>query len=170
MKFRLIIILLICVSSSSFGQVKAFDFSKLTFKGLEFRLSKDLVIKTFGLGEIIDPQYECGFYANDQQGAPFYQMSFNSFNYIGSDSEKFILENVYFNLDSGLSIQYDRWTLNGQTTKADLVEIFGDYVKTYFANNPEVNDILIYDANGDDGVIFTFKENRLISFRYWSPC
>ncbi|ANQ51750.1 hypothetical protein MY04_4412 [Flammeovirga sp. MY04] len=170
MKFRLIIIVLICVSSISYGQVKAFDFSKLTFKGQEIILSKDVVIKTFGQGEIKDPQYECGFYSNDQPGAPYYQISFDSFNYIGSDSEKFILEHVNFNLYSDLSIQYEKWTLNGQTTKADLIKIFGDNVETYFANNPELNDILIHNTNGDDGVIFSFKENRLIRFQYWSPC
>lgn len=167
---RILIYVVFAITHSAFGQIKAFDFSILKFKGLDFSVPKETLISTLGQGEINSPQYECGFYSNDQPGGPYYQIVFNSFNYIGSDSEKFILEHVHFDSDSSLSIQYGKWLLNGYTTKADLFEIFGDYVKTYFANNPDNNDILIFDKSGDDGVIFTFKNERLIGFQYWSPC
>jgi hypothetical protein len=97
-------------------------------------------------------------------------LKYRDFNYIGSDKERFYLEHVYFDAGGNIKMQYGDQELSGLSTKTDFVRIFGDRARTYFRENPGEDSILLLSYETDDGVVFTFKGNRLIQFKYWTPC
>lgn len=110
-----------------------------------------------GRGKQIETNYECGFFASDQEGAPYYQLAYPDFTYIGSDKEKvFYLQSVYFDSNGSIKLKYLEKELTGETT--DMVT----------RNN--ANMLLLYSKDSDDGGIFWFKNGRLFKFEYWTPC
>ena len=154
----------------TFGQQKEFDFDEIRFRGLGISATREIITKSFGQPEIVNTDYDCGFFTNDQPGGPYYQLVYEGFNYIGSDKEKFYLEHINFDSNGQIEMQYGDMELNGLSTKADFIAIFGDRAKTYFKENPGEDSILLLSHESDDGVVFTFKGNRLIKFQYWTPC
>jgi predicted proteasome-type protease len=91
-------ILFILISTISRGQQNDFELTNIKFKGLEFKTTKENIIKSFGQGKKLETDYECGFFTNDQSGGPYYQLVYADFNYIGSDKEDFVLQSVKFDL------------------------------------------------------------------------
>lgn len=152
------------------GQDTTFDLDLIKFRGMNFSADKEEIIAAFGEPEINDPEYECGFYSNDQPGGPYYQLVYDGFNYIGSDQEKFILEEVQFDKKGDVKIYYGNQVISGLTTKEEFIQIFGDYARKYFQNYPDKNGIVIFSSKNDDGGTFIFEGNRLIKFEYFSPC
>lgn len=138
--------------------------------GNDFILTKAQVIEAFGAPKINFPKYECGGYSDDVEGGPYYQLIYAGFRYIGSDQQTFILEEVQLDAAGKTSLRYDGQILNGQTTKAAFVKIFGDYAKAHFEQEPDSDGILLYDSNSDDGGVFIFKNGKLVAFEYWSDC
>jgi hypothetical protein len=163
-------ILLLLITTISRGQESDFELKNIKFKGLEFTTTKEIIIKSFGQGRKVETNYECGFFTNDQDGGPYYQLVYADFNYIGSDKEKFYLEHVNFDIKGKIKIYYQDKELSGQTTKDDFIKIFGDKIKQQFEKYQEKDSILMRSTGGDDGVIFTFKNGRLHKFEYWTPC
>ena len=161
---------LLFTATLSYGQYGDFELNKIKFKGVEFSAKKNTIIKSFGQGERIDTNYECGFFSNDQEGGPYYQLVYSDFKYIGSDKEKFYLQYVKFGEDGVTKIKYGDKELSGRTTKEEFVKIFSKEAKDYFDKNPKDDSILIYSKGSDDGAIFWFQNGRLIKFEYWTPC
>jgi hypothetical protein len=169
MRQLLLTILLIPFSICSFGQQYNFDLNKLKFKGLGLKTTKKEIKGKFGQGKQVETNYECGFFTNDQPGGPYYQLVYTNFNFIGSDKEAFYLQGVDFDQKGKTKIAYADKILNGQTTKEEFINMFGDKVKKHF-DNPD-NDAIVLIADGrDDGARFTFKDGRLVRFEYWTPC
>jgi len=144
------------------GQQEGFDLNKIKFRGLDFFVTKEKVIATFGEPKIIDPEYECGFYSNNQTGGPYYQLMYDNFNYIGSETENFQLENVEFDIKGEIRLAYGDYEISGLTTKNEFAKLFGKY--------PDDDVIIIFSEGSDDGARFRFKDEKLIKFEYWSPC
>jgi hypothetical protein len=163
-------VLLTFLTALAYGQERDFDFNKVSFRGIEFSATKETIIKAFGQPKIAQTDYECGFFTNDQPGGPYYQLVYPDHNYIGSDKERFHLEHVHFDIQGDVKLQYGNRVLSGLSTKADIIEIFGDRAKTYFKENPGEDSILLLSESSDDGVVLTFKGNTLIEFQYWTPC
>jgi hypothetical protein len=152
------------------GQEIDFDLRNVKFKGIEFSATREKIINAFGQGKRVETNYECGFFTNDQERGPYYQLVYVDFDYIGSDKDKFFLQHVTFDTKGEIKIDYRDKELSGQTTKDDFVKIFGDKVSEYFEKYPDKSSILIYSKGSDDGAIFTFKDNKLSKFEYWTPC
>lgn len=163
-------ILLTLLTALAYGQERDFDFNKVSFRGINFSATKETIINAFGQPKIAQTEYECGFFTNDQPGGPYYQLVYPDYNYIGSDKERFYLEHVHFDIKGAVKLQYGNRVLSGLSTKADIIEIFGDRAKTYFKENPGEESILLLSESSDDGVVLTFKGNTLIKFQYWTPC
>ena len=163
-------ILLIFLAAVSHGQEADFDLSNIKFKGLEFSTPKEKLIKAFGLGKKVETNYECGFFANDQEGGPYYQLVYAGFDYIGSDKGNFFLQHVNFDIKGRIKINYKEMELSGESTKDDLIKLFGNKVNEYLKDYQDKDSILIYSKGSDDGAIFTFKDNKLKKFQYWTPC
>jgi hypothetical protein len=163
-------ILLLLITTISYGQENDFDLKNIKFNGLEFSTTKEKIFKLFGAVKEIDTNYECGFFANDQDGGPYYQLAYTGFDYIGSDGGKFYLQHVNFDKPGKTRINYKNQILSGQTTKDNFIKMFGHIAREHFANNPGEQSILLYSKGSDDGAVFTFEDNRLVKFQYWTPC
>ena len=167
---KLILTLSIFLSTSLIFQGDDFDLNKIGFHGLNFFATKSEVMAKFGDPKINEPNYECGFYSNDQPRGPFYQLVYKDFNYIGSDQEKFLLEEVLFDKEGQININYGSQKLNGLTTKRAFAEIFGSYAKELIDKYPDNKAFILFSNERDDGARFTFESGKLIKFEYWSPC
>jgi hypothetical protein len=164
-------ILFILISTISRGQQNDFELTNIKFKGLEFKTTKENIIKSFGQGKKLETDYECGFFTNDQSGGPYYQLVYADFNYIGSDKEDFVLQSVKFDLKGNIKIRYKDKELSGQTNKEDFIKImYGDKEWKNLKNHFDIDVLIIYSKNGDDGARFIFKNGRLDKFEYWTPC
>ena len=64
-----------------------FDFDKIKFEKLGFRIEKEEIIRAIGQPKIVDTNYECGFYAKDQPDGPYHQLQYKGFNYIGKKTD-----------------------------------------------------------------------------------
>jgi len=162
-------ILMSLLTIVTYGQVKDFDLGKIKFNGIGFIASKQTIIKTFGQPKIVDTDYECGFFTNEQPGGPYCQLVYTDFNYIGSEKENFCLQKVNFDPKGKVIIKYGDKELNGLTTVEQFCKIIGDTCDNIFPN-PDRDSVLVYSNDSDDGAIFTFKNGRLLKFEYWTPC
>jgi hypothetical protein len=163
-------ILFILLTTVLRGQEHDFELKAIRFRGLEFNTTRRTIVKSLGQGKKVDTNYDCGFFTNDQPNGPYYQLVYADFIYIGSDKEKFYLQTVYFDTNGKNKLQYKNNDLTGLTTKDDFIGIFGDAASKHFQENPEKDSILLFSKGSDDGAIFTFRNNRLIKFEYWTPC
>ena len=152
-----------------YGQQTTFDLNKIRFKGLRMEEPKEVVMKTFGKPKIKYPDYECGAYSKVQPGSAFYQLIYSGFNYIGRDKEKFILEELDFDVLGKTKLQYGDKVLSGLTTENEFVNLFGAKAKAQFTKQSE-NMIFLNATYRDDRGVFYFKKGKLIKFQYDSPC
>jgi hypothetical protein len=164
------IITIFFLSFSVTSYCQQIDFDKISFNGLGFSLTKDIIVKSFGSPKIIATDYKCGFFANDQDAGPYYQLAYSNFNYIGSDKEKFILQSVDFDSKGKLVVKYGESELNGLLTQYEFIKIFGDSARIHFEKYPNNDSIILYSGKSDDGVRFIFKDGKLLKFEYWAPC
>ena len=162
-------ILLTLITISSFGQQYNFDLDKVKFKGLGLKTTKKIITDKFGQGRRVETNYDCGFFASDLPGGPFYQVVYTDFAFIGSDKEGFYLQNVDFDLNGKIKLNYLDKVLNARTTKEEFIKLFGDTVKKHF-DNPDNKEIVLISTDRDDGARFIFKDGRLVRFEYWTPC
>ncbi|MBI3220730.1 MAG: hypothetical protein HYZ44_14545 [Bacteroidetes bacterium] len=163
-------ILLLLITTISHGQQRDFELRSIKFGGLDFSTTREAITKSFGKAKNVQTNYQCGFFVNSQAGGPYYQLVYTDFNYIGSDKEKFFLQNVNFDIKGRIKINYNDKELSGKTTKDDFSKIFGDSAKEYFEKHLQENKLMLFSKKSDDGAIFTFKNGRLIRFEYWTPC
>lgn len=163
-------IFFILITTISRGQESDFELKNLKFKGLEFNTTKEKLIKVLGHGKKVETNYECGFFTNDQDGGPYYQLVYSDFNYIGSDKGKFFLQNVQFDLDGKIKFYYQDIELSGMTNKDVFIKIFGKKAEENFTKHPDHETFFFYSKDSDDAAVFTFKNGRLHKFEYWTPC
>ncbi|MEJ1242508.1 hypothetical protein WBG78_30445 [Chryseolinea sp. T2] len=165
------IALLLLLGAISKEQQIDFELKNLKFKGLEFSTTKEAIVGAVGQGRRIETNYECGFFSNDQEGGPYYQLMYANFNYIGSDKEKtFYLEHVNFDADGSIKLMYLKSELTGRTTVSEFAGLFGERAKEIVVELRDDNSILLYSKSSDDGAVFRFRNGRLFEFQYWTPC
>ncbi len=165
-----LILLFLLTATISQGQ-NDFDLNDIKFNDLEFHSTKDLITESFGIPKKVETDYECGFFTNDQEGGPYYQLIYPDYSYIGSDKEEFFLQKVKFDLEGKIKMKYKDKELSGLTTKEDFIKIiYGDKDWEQLKDQFDINVLIIYSKNGDDGARFTFRDGRLIEFEYWTPC
>ena len=124
MKVFLIGLFLAFSTSLSFGQELRFELELIKFKGLSYESSKGEITKIFGTPKIIDPQYECGAYSESQPGAPYEQLIYKSFIFIGNEKENYILDQITF-YEKGIFLEIDGYKLSNATSKDRFIKLFG---------------------------------------------
>lgn len=78
-----------------------------------------------------------------------------------------------FYLEAGLQsttalIDCEKLSVNGlkyHSSKDDILKVFGNPQQTF-----EPNYDCGFLSKADDALHFTFKNNKLIKIKYWSPC
>lgn len=161
---------LITIAIIFLGIQDDFDLKKIEFGGLGFFVDKSDIIKIFGDPDIKYPKYECGYHSDDQEGGPYYQLVYKYFNYIGSDKEGFQLEEIRFDSEGKIYLNYDGTRIDGTTTVDELAITLGSFVKEHFSKYPESTAIVVMPKMYDDGGRFKFKDGILTAFEYFSPC
>jgi len=168
MKNIILKFILIFFIQSSLGQ--NVDFDKIKFKGLNFYSSKKEIIKKFGKPvKIYEPNYECGFLSNDEQGIIYYTLEYKKVKFTGNKKEKFVLEEINFKNDKKIFLEYGKYKFSNKTTIKDLILIFGTKIKDQIKNRINTH-FMLFQKGADDGIIFFLKDGKLIRIEYWSPC
>ena len=171
MQQLLLTILPLLIGTISNGQQSEFDLKNIKFRELGFSTTKKEIINSFGEGKRVETNYECGFFTNDQEGGPYYQLVYSDFDYIGSDKENFFyLHNVDFDAMGSIKVKYLDKELTGKTTEEEFVKFFGEKVRSSLVNHGDHHTFLLYSKGSDDGAVFSFKNGRLFKFQYWTPC
>lgn len=168
MKLSILVFLTLTIQLA--GRAQEFNLNKIRFKSFGMMVEKATIMEAFGIPKIQYPEYECGFYSNDQPGAPFYQLVYEDFNYIGRDNERFLLEEVRFDRAGSITMVYDGVTISGKTTESAFATLIGDHRKERFVKQQDHTVVLLLSQDSDDGACFTFKNGKLVKFEYWSPC
>lgn len=174
MRLRLMMTLSL-VTTLSFGQQGSFDFKDLRFGDLEYAYftTEQAIVKSLGQGKKVltnEDDYSCGLFYSDS-GEKYYHINYDGFNFTGNERVGFFLENINFDADGKIKITYKDKVLSGFTTKDIFFNTFNDVADEYFSYpDPNQDIVLIYTAYSETGAQFTFKNGRLIKFRYWYLC
>jgi hypothetical protein len=164
------LISLIILFTSTFTEAEDFNWDYLKHDGLTISKAKSDILGKYGEVKKVFPDYECGFHADDQSGAPYYQLNYKFFTYIGSDKESFILEEFNFNKNKVSSLSYKGNKLSSSLNKDEFSKVFGDIAAKYFKKYPDEDSISLFSMTSDDAAIFKFVNGSLSSYSYWSPC
>lgn len=155
-----------------FAQEASLDIKLLRLNGLEFYSKKNTITRKFGKPKrVFEPNNECGFRSEAEQGKKYYQLSYDHVAFVGNDREGYGLESADFNQKNTLTLNYGKYKLNHKLTKDEFIKLVGQGIKNSFNNRDNgITDVLLYFKNADDGLIFSFKSGYLIKIAYWSPC
>jgi hypothetical protein len=168
MKTKLILILL--TINCRIGFTQNFDFDLISYKGLKFHSTKTDIIETLGKpDEIYKPNYQCGFLSSDSQGLEYFTLDYRKIKFTGNEKEGYLIEQVDFQNDNTIIIQYGNHNLSCETKLTELIEIFGKEFKEKFDADPN-DGIVLFHEKADDGIRIEIKDGKLIQIKYWSPC
>jgi hypothetical protein len=146
-----------------FAQDKTVSYQDFKIDGLYFIANKEDIIKKFGKPiKIFRPNYECGFFSdNEQSDGPYYSLQYAYLKFTGNKLD-YQLEEVLFSQKMKNKITYKNQVLSYKTTKKEFEKIFG--VKL------DENEIILRYRNADDALLFSFINGFLAKIDYWSPC
>jgi hypothetical protein len=154
-------------------QQENFDFKDLKIKGLDFNSTENAIVKSLGKGKkvvVIDEHYPYFIYY-PEAGEKFYDLKYEGFTFTGNNQKGFLLHYVDFDAAGKIQITYKGKLLSGLTTNSELLNVFSNIKKESFAHpEPNKEEILIYTEYHETGAVFTFKNDRLIRFRFWYLC
>jgi len=173
MKTLLIIALSFFISlGNCLAQEALLDGNLIRLKGLKFDSKKAEIIAKFGKPKkVFEPNSECGFRSEAEQGKKYYQMSYDHVAFVGNDTEGYGIESIDFNQRSNLTLDYGKHRFTHKLTKDEFLKIFGKAIKNGFDDRGNgITDVLLFFKNADDGLIFSFKSGYLVKVEYWSPC
>ncbi|MEJ8800476.1 hypothetical protein [Pontibacter sp. H249] len=158
--------------TTCYGQANSIDFSKFRLSGLEYYSSKQAISKKFGKPKrVVEPDYECGFYSEREQGNKYYQLDYEHLKFIGNDKELYGIETMEFSSNGDKILEYGQWELSAKTTIKDFVKVFGKSAldKPYKHNNGETS-ITLFAKGADNGITFFFNSGHLVRIEHFSPC
>jgi hypothetical protein len=169
--FKVVFMLLVSIATC-YGQENSIDIFKFRLDGLEYYSNKEAIIKKLGQPKrIVEPDYECGFYSEREQGNKYYKLHYGQIIFIGNEKEQYAIETMEFSPDGGKTLTYGQWKLSGKTTTKDFVRIFGKSVldKPLKYNDGEIGTTLFHKG-ADVGIMFFFKSGYLVRIAHYSPC
>ncbi|HEY9117249.1 MAG TPA: hypothetical protein VIN11_05450 [Roseivirga sp.] len=135
---------------------------------LDFHSTKEKIVAALGEpNEITEPNYECGFLSSEEQGKPFFKLSYEHYHFVGNDEDGYLIEELYFN--QGVSISYNGVNIDKDITLDGLIEVFGMELFGSFHDTSTDSKLIRFDMS-DSGVIFYLTNGKLSKMEYWSPC
>lgn len=168
MKNTLLIIFILFSAKSCLAQ--SIDIDLIKYNGLSFYSSKSEIIEKLGQPEkTYDPNYDCGFLSTYSQDIEFLTLDYGIVKFTGNEKDLYVLEQVNFDNNRSVKIEYGNYILTYETNLNMLIEIFGQELEKQFENS-ENGYVVIINDNADDGIRIEIKDGKLIQFGYWSPC
>ena len=194
MNFRFLIFPVLLFVSNLIAQNKFETVDGAAFKidGLSFTLKKEVILKKFGKpAKIFEPQYECGFLSEAEQGNKYYSLDYGNIKFTGNSKEGYLLEEIRLGPALDHRVTFRNKLISHKTTKKEFESIFGSKISdaettpSVPLKNTDVNDRggfitdkkqiftvekVLYNKGGDDAFVFTFVNGLLSKIEYWSPC
>ncbi|HLP57141.1 MAG TPA: hypothetical protein VK151_19025 [Fluviicola sp.] len=165
MKNYLLSTLLAMLAQPSFAQ--AVDAESIHYKGLDFYNKKSAILHKLGKPDsITQPDYQCGFLSEAEQGKKYYSLHYGKVVFTGNKKEGYLLESIVFDRD--VEVQYAASVLTGQTTIDHLKVLFGrEWTAEELLNGSMV---ISFGETSDDGLRIFTENGLLVKIQYWSPC
>lgn len=145
---------------------------EISFESLKFNSKKAVIWENLGEVKPKRVYYECGFYSEEEQGKPFFELIYADVIWLGNE-EDYLLEKVMFDTKGETKLRYRNVIFTGKTTQGELEELFNqksESIKVSGRENENLESIGLSFEKRDDGCLFFFKNGKLIEFGYWSPC
>lgn len=131
--------------------------------GLSFTLKKQIILTKYGEpNRIFEPQYECGFLSESEQGQKYYSLQYPHFMFTGNNKTGYLLEEIRFETGIKSKVTFKNKELSGKTTMKEFETLFG--VKLIGTEK------MLYYKDADGALMFTFVNGCLAKIEYWSPC
>ena len=150
---------------SSMSVASGIDWYKLKLDNYSIFTTKDKLIKKYGAGKRNKPDYECGAFTDEQPGAPYHQIVYPSFTFIGGTKGNFLLQEYVFSDNAIGTLTYKDKKLSNATTIDEFIQIFDLRLKDI-----NTEHVFLHSFTSDDAASFTFKNNKLSKLRYWTDC
>ena len=145
MRINLTVLILIYFGQISFGQNVNYDL--ITYKGLNLFSTKTEIIEKLGNpNKTFEPHYECGFLSSGEQGKDYFTLEYNKIKFTGNENEKYVLEQINFENDNTIILNYGEYKLTCETELTELTKIFGKEIIKYFDNDLS-GGIIIHKRN-----------------------
>lgn len=145
------------------------NFDKITLNGksIYFGFERNEILKLYGKPiKEYDPKHECGFLTpNTDEDLPYNSLEYKNVIFTGNDEEKYIVVEIDFTLFdfSKNELMINGFIINNASTIHDLRKILKKNL------NIRDNKIVLNDSS-DDQFTIKFKDNKITSLYYWSPC
>ena len=120
------IILILAIVFSKVLLAQSIDFQLLRLGELNFYSTKSQIISQLGEPDnIYEPNYECGFLSEEEQGRKYYTLEYLGLTWTGNDAEKYLLEKLDFSKDEKLKLNYDQDEISSHSSVSEISRIFG---------------------------------------------
>ena len=164
MTLRILFLPLILVVLNLHGQEKfdTVDGSSFKIDGMGFTAKKDEIFTKFGKPiSVFEPNYDCGFLSEKEQGSKFYSLMYKYFRFTGNSKEGYLLEKIHLEPELKNRVTFQNKVLSHKTTVKEFETIFGIKI---------TDSVKLYHRGAEDALVFTFFKGRLVKIEYWSPC
>jgi hypothetical protein len=154
-------------------QYAVMDADSLRFNQVGFETGLDDFLSRMGQPDsIVDPAYECGYFATEGVPVKIYYYPAISFRVYEGKAE---MHEVDFTHDA-VGLTYRGLRLHAQTTLEDMkIHFPASYANAYTLQ--DANDAREYTfvrllpaAGVDDQIVLKFFGGKLLSFELWMPC
>jgi len=165
MNLRILILPLILLVFNLHGQGKFDTVDGFSFRidGMSFTLKREVILKKFGKPlKVFEPNYECGFLSESEQGKKYYSLVYKHFKFTGNNKEGYLLEEILLEPALPNKVTFKSKALSHKTTVKEFEAIFGVKISG--------SEKVLYNKGADDAFVFTFIKGRLVKIEYWSPC
>lgn len=163
-----IVSLIFLISPISVGQTLNFELFK--FGDVSY-YSSEAEIRAF-LGKpvkVYEPGYDCGFLSDAEEGDHYKTLDYGFIKFTGNKNEQFLMEFVHIENNTRATLYYGEHKLTSNLNIVQLAIIFGIPINKELKESPNTT-IIVFSANGDDGVQLVLKYGKLSQIHYWSPC
>lgn len=145
------------------------NFDKITLNGksIYFGFERNEILKLYSKPiKEYDPKHECGFLTPiTDEDLPYNCLEYRNIRFTGNDDQKYIVEEINFTLFDFTKnkLMINGFIINNATTIENLRIILKKNVKIE-------DNVIILNGASDDQFTIEFKDNKIISLYYWSPC
>ncbi|MFY0672259.1 MAG: hypothetical protein JXQ87_02565 [Bacteroidia bacterium] len=142
----------------------------LTIEGITNYSKSFKIRRVFGTpNDTFQLDYDCGFLSSQWQGEKFWCLQYEGVRFAGNQKFGYVIEKIDSTHIDSFEIDFYNIPLGTEIDENDLNKILFNCFKRYYVILPGEGTIIGF-KNADDGVIFLFKNKKLVGVEYFSPC
>ncbi len=154
-------------------QYSVMDADSLQFNGIGLETGLEELLREMGQPDsIVDPAYECGYFAAEGVPVKIYYYPAISFRVYEGMAEMHLIDFA----NDAVGLTYPRLKLNAQTTLEEIkIHFPASYANAYTlqdaADTRQYTFVrLLPKAGVDDQIVLKFFRGKLTAFELWMPC